>query len=240
MFLRLLRWEAERVLGATIVSTGWERGEHVGRPLVVLARHAGAGDSFLIVDMLITDLAREPRIVLKETLRWDPAFDIALGRLPARFIPSRPGSGEDVQQSIADLAVGLDGDDALLIFPEGGNFSQQRRQRAIDRLRDRGLIEEAEQAATLTWMLAPRPGGALAALREATDADVVVVGHAGMDQLDSPAELYRNLPVDHEIRVHWWYHPADTVPREPDAFAAWLLDQWAVVDAWVAANQPVA
>ncbi len=36
--------------------------------------------------------AREPRIVLKDTLQWDPAIDVVLNRLPNRFIRPDPGA----------------------------------------------------------------------------------------------------------------------------------------------------
>ena len=50
-------------------------------------------------------------------------------RRPART--SRPRS--------PTLATGLDANDAFVIFPEGGNFTPRRRERAIDRLRKLGL-----------------------------------------------------------------------------------------------------
>ena len=57
-----------------------------------------------------------------------------LHRLPARFISPDPGSqaaGAAIEAQIAELASGLDDDDAFVIFPEGGNFTQARRDRAI-------------------------------------------------------------------------------------------------------------
>ena len=82
--------------------------------------------------------AREPRVVLKDTLAWDPVIDVVLRRIPARFISPDPGRGEDLESQIAALATGLDENDAFVIFPEGGNFTPERRQRAIDRLRRLG------------------------------------------------------------------------------------------------------
>ena len=45
-----------------------------------------------MVHALINWYAREPRIVLKDTLQWDPAIDVVLNRLPNRFIRPGPGS----------------------------------------------------------------------------------------------------------------------------------------------------
>ena len=87
---------------------------------------------------------REPRVVLKDTLAWDPMIDVVLRRIPARFISPDPGAGEDLESQIAALAAGLDENDAFVIFPEGGNFTPQRRQRGIDRLRKLGMERMAE------------------------------------------------------------------------------------------------
>ena len=66
---------------------------------------------------------REPRVVLKDTLAWDPMIDVVLNRIPARFITPNPAAGEDLESQIAALATGLDENDAFVIFPEGGNFT---------------------------------------------------------------------------------------------------------------------
>ena len=68
-----------------------------GGPLLVLARHAGPGDSFALVELLLSRYGRRPRIVLKEDLLWDPGLDVLLSRLvgllPARAGRRRRGTG---------------------------------------------------------------------------------------------------------------------------------------------------
>ena len=93
-------------------------------------------------------------------------------RIPAKFISPNPAAGEDLESQIAALATGLDANDAFVIFPEGGNFTPARRDRAIARLRKLGLEKMAVRAEEMTHVLAPRPGGVLAALDGAPDADV--------------------------------------------------------------------
>jgi hypothetical protein len=66
------------------------------RPLLVLARHGGPGDSFTLVELLLTRYGRQPRIVMKESLQWDPGLDVVLSRLRCCFLPSRTGAGEDL------------------------------------------------------------------------------------------------------------------------------------------------
>jgi 1-acyl-sn-glycerol-3-phosphate acyltransferase len=233
-FLRVLHWEATRVLGARVVIEESEHDPGLGGPIIVFARHAGAGDSFLIVDTLLSEYAREPRIVLKDTLQWDPAIDTVLNRLPNRFIRSEPGrTGDDVEGRIAELASHLDSNDALVIFPEGGNFTPGRRLRAIDRLRRLGHHRAADRAEQMRHVLAPRPGGAAAALRVATDADAVFIAHTGLEHLSSVRELWHGLPMDREVLIHWWRVDKSEVPREEAAVAPWLEHWWEVIDNWI-------
>ena len=131
--------EARRVLRLTIETDGPTPDAHPGRPILVCCRHAGPGDSFTLIHALMHWYDREPRVVLKDTLAWDPMIDVILNRIPARFITPNPAAGEDLESQIAALATGLDENDAFVIFPEGGNFTPERRQRAIDRLRKLGL-----------------------------------------------------------------------------------------------------
>ena len=130
--------EARRVLRLRIETEGPTPAAHPGRPILVCCRHAGPGDSFVLIHTLMAWYDREPRVVLKDTLAWDPMIDVVLNRIPARFITPNPGPDENLESQIADLATGLGGKDAFVIFPEGGNFTPHRRQKAIDRLRRLG------------------------------------------------------------------------------------------------------
>src|SRR3712207_4198495 len=116
-------WAARHVLHVRVNVDGPDPTAYHDRPLIVCCRHAGPGDSFLLVHALTNWYAREPRIVLKDTLQWDPVIDVVLNRLPSRFIsPGQARTGRRPEEEIADLARRLDGNDALVIFPEGGNF----------------------------------------------------------------------------------------------------------------------
>ena len=117
----------------------------------------------------------------------------------------------------AELAGGLDENDALVIFPEGGNFTPERRRRGIERLRGLGLDRMADRAARMTHVLAPRPGGLLAALDAAPDADVVLVAHTGLDHMLTVGDVWRELPMDKVIVMRWWQVPRAEIPAERDA-----------------------
>jgi 1-acyl-sn-glycerol-3-phosphate acyltransferase len=233
-WLRVLFLESRRVLHVEVDVEGPPPRSYDGRPLLILSRHAGPGDSFLVVHALLNWYDREPRIVLKDTLQWDPAVDVVLNRLPNRFIPAGSGrTGEGVEEQIGQLSRNLDDDDAFVIFPEGGNFTEHRRKRAIERLRRKGHIDEAEKAERLRHVLAPRPGGVLAALTTATDADVVFVAHTGLEHMSTVLDVWQELPMDQRIEMRWWIVPAAEVPDGDEERIDWLYAWWARIDDWV-------
>jgi 1-acyl-sn-glycerol-3-phosphate acyltransferase len=203
--------------------------------MVVLSRHAGPGDSLLLVRTLMArDHARRPRIVLKDTLQWDPLLDVYLNRLPTAFLSG--GGGAEMATRVGELAQGLGEEDAVLIFPEGGNFTPARRLRAIDRLRGKGMLDQATRAEAMLHVLPPRPGGVAAALQAAPHADVVLVAHTGLEHLSTPADLWDGLPMDSTVRLRWWFFAADQVPRDPDLLEQWLYARWADLDEWISAH----
>ncbi|MEP9362956.1 1-acyl-sn-glycerol-3-phosphate acyltransferase [Nocardioides sp. CN2-186] len=230
--------EARRVLRLSIETEGPTPAAHPGRPILVCCRHAGVGDSFVLIHTLMSWYDREPRVVLKDTLAWDPMIDVVLRRIPARFISPNPAAGEDLEAQIADLATGLDANDAFVIFPEGGNFTPKRRQRAIDRLRRIGMERMAQRAERMIHVLAPRPGGFIAALDAAPEADVVLVAHTGLDHLVSPADIWRELPMDKRIIMRWWQVPRDEIPEVRDERIDWLFGWWEQIDEWIEQNRP--
>ena len=231
--------EARRVLRLSIESEGPGPLEHRGRPILVCCRHAGPGDSFVLIHTLMAWYGREPRVVLKDTLAWDPMISVVLSRIPARFITPNPGPEEDLEAQIAELATGLDGNDAFVIFPEGGNFTPQRRQRAIDRLHRLGMDRMARRAEQMIHVLAPRPGGFLAALDAAPEADVVLVAHTGLDHMVTVGEVWRELPMDKRIIMRWWQIPRSEIPAGREERIEWLFGWWERIDTWIAENRPV-
>ena len=201
--------------------------------MLVLPRHAGPGDSLLLVHTLLgRDHDRRPRIVLKDLLQLDPLLDVYLNRLPNAFLTA---GADDSTAKVGRLATGLGDEDALLLFPEGGNFSQSRRRRAIDRLRMKGMDSQAAAAERLRHLLPPRPGGVAAALAAAPHADVVLVAHTGLEHLSTAADLWDGLPMDATVRMRWWFVPAAEVPRGPEV-ERWLYERWAELDDWIAAG----
>jgi 1-acyl-sn-glycerol-3-phosphate acyltransferase len=200
-------------------------------PVIILARHAGPGDSFLLLYGLLAYAGRRPLLVLKHALALDPWIDVLLGRVPHSFVD--PGGHDRAVALISDLAAGMSDRDALVIFPEGGNFTPGRRRRAIDGLRRHGLRRRASQAARLAHVLSPRPSGTVSAIDAAPQADLVIVAHTGLDHLDSAAALWNGIPLQRPLRVTWWRIPAGDVPSGRDARTEWLNAQWTRVDDWI-------
>ncbi|MCB0914952.1 MAG: 1-acyl-sn-glycerol-3-phosphate acyltransferase [Actinobacteria bacterium] len=202
-------------------------------PMIVVSRHAGPGDSFLLVHRLIVGLNRRPHVVLKSTLQWDPLLDVLLTRSANVFVTA--GEPTDaVVRRITDLARGLGVDDALLIFPEGGNFTENRRTQVIERLRANGHHAAAQRAEDLERLLAPRITGLQSALVARPDAAVCVVAHTGLDEIDTLAEVWDAVPVRNTLLVSWEYFAADDVPRDPTGLHDWLGYHWQLMDTWVA------
>ena len=87
--------------GLRIDIEGPDPDAYPGPPLLVFCRHAGPGDSFMLMHALMHWYDREPRVVLKDTLQWDPAIDVLLNRLPNRFISQprrrRPSSARSAR-----------------------------------------------------------------------------------------------------------------------------------------------
>jgi hypothetical protein len=168
-------------------------------------------------------------VVLHEALRLDPLIDVLGRRLPNRFVDPRGG---DTEVEIAAMTRDLDDDGAVLIFPEGANFTEARRRRGIERLEQAGHEEEAAWARDMDHVSAPRPGGALAALEAAPHADVVIVGHAGVPV--GFKELWRMLPEEQTVQLRMWHIPADEIPEGRDERIDWLFGWWRTLDDWVA------
>ena len=242
---RLLAWMLRRVVASAkftfklTLSREGPRPRTVGqgerRPALVLSRHAGPGDSMLLMDALTNGYQRKPRIVLKEFLQWDPAIDVVLNRLPCAFVPEGR-KGAPVIEAIRAIAADLGPDDAFVIFPEGGNYSPRRHRRAIEKLTEMGRPDLAERAADLKNTLPPRSTGVMAALEAAPPkSDVFFVGHAGLEAFIGIGDIWRGMPMDTKVAVKIWPCPAEIIPP-PESQERWLYDMWAEIDEWISAR----
>jgi 1-acyl-sn-glycerol-3-phosphate acyltransferase len=156
------------------------------------------------------------------------------------FVQHRKTGESLYTDQIERLARGLDENGALVIFPEGANWTPGRWRRGIRRLEHEGRQDLAARARDMPNLLPPRPGGAMAAIDACPDADVIFVAHAGLDGIISVGDVWRRFPIDQVIRAKWWRVPFDQVPRSADheARVKWLYDWWELIDGWISANRP--
>ncbi len=231
---------AAETFGYQVEVTAQQLGWSADRPLIVLARHAGPGDSFTLVKLLLSLLHRRPRVVLKAALQWDPGLDVVLNRLAGCFIASHTGAGDDRLAAIEQHARSLGPRDAMLLFPEGANWTPRRHRRAVSRLLRAGRWKAAHRAEQQPMVLPPRPTGTVTCLQARPDADVLLVAHTGLDTLTSVRAVWQALPLSgRPMRIHFQWHDAADVPREPVAAETWLETRWSAMHTWISAQSAV-
>jgi hypothetical protein len=202
-------------------------------PILVFSRHAGPGNSLLLIGTLLVGYKRQPRIVMLAKLQWEPLFDVMLNRLPNRFIKHDPARRHLYIDAIGDLARGLGDSDAFVLFPEGKDFTPRVRRRAIDYLKGKGHTSAAERAERMTHVLPPRHSGVMAAIEGAPDADIVFVAHSVLEQIGSFKALWSRIPFAEPIRARYWRLPPAEVPHDRDATIEWLYRWWEQIDHWI-------
>jgi len=207
-------------------------------PVLVFCRHAGPGNSLLLIGTLLIGYRRRPRIVMLAKLQWEPLYDVMLNRLPNKFIQHDPKRRHLYIDAIGELAAGLGDRDAFVLFPEGKDFTPRVRVRAIDYLRKKGHDVHADRAEKMEHVLPPRHNGVMAAMRAAPDADVVLVAHSVLEDVGSFKELWTRIPFDHAVAARYWRIPVSEVPSTEDELIAWLYDWWERIDGWIHARMP--
>ncbi len=236
-WLSLMSREIQATLGLHIVLPELPT---IDGPVIVFSRHAGPGDSVFIASVLLDHFDRYPRIVGKKELEFSPLFDVLGHRLPMRFIRPHPKSREVALDAVRDASSDLADRDAFVLFPEGGNFTPRRHRHIVESLDERGLLEEAAYARSLTNVLPPHPSGPLAAMEQSPQASIVFVAHTGTEDLITPGVIWRGIPFGREVRVTYWHVPTDRVPGSVPERIAWLNEQWSAVDAWIGEHRMTA
>lgn len=209
-------------------------------PVLVFSRHAGPGNSLLLIGSLIIGYNRRPRIVMLAKLQWEPLYDVMLNRVPNRFIRHDPKKRDTYIDAISELASDLGPQDAFVLFPEGKDFTPRVRVRAIDYLRKKGHTSAADRAEKMTHVLPPRHNGVMAAMAGAPEAEVVLVAHSVLEDVGSFKELWTRIPFDRPVTARYWRIAASDVPRSEDELIAWLYDWWERIDRWIADRMPAA
>lgn len=243
---RLLAGALSSVLGAAerwlcfrveVDVSGGEPQFPPGEPVLVLARHGGPGDSFALAHLLGTRYGRRVRIVAKDLLQIDPAIDLLLNRRGSCFLGSSSSNGNnDGAHRLASCARTMRAGEALLLFPEGENWTPRRRVRTIRRLWERRRIDAVLAAETMSNVLPPRPAGVAAVLAARPGIEVVTCAHGGLDRIVTARQLWSEIPFRTPMRVRFWR--ASPPPAEEEAVAGWLTEEWRAVDEWIGEYRP--
>lgn len=207
-------------------------------PLLVFCRHAGPGNSLMLIGTMMIAYNRRPRIVMLAKLQWDPLFDTMGNRLPNRFIKHDKKSSALYVAAIGELARGLGDQDAFVLFPEGRDFTQRLRERAIEYLKEKGFTQHAEKAERMHHVLPPRHRGPMVAITNAPEADVVFVVHSVLEDIGTFGELWRHVPLREPIDARYWRIPPDEVPSSESELIDWLYSWWERIDHWIEEHEP--
>jgi 1-acyl-sn-glycerol-3-phosphate acyltransferase len=218
-------------LGLTVgLSIEVEGADELGDgPFIALCRHASLADSVMSAWVFMTSSRLRPRYVLKKELKLDPCLDVVGHRLPNYFLDRSSSDVATELQGIEQMALGLTTDEIAVIFPEGTRANDVKRQRILDRVREKSP-ERAVKLEKLKYLMAPKTAGVTTLLAAVPNAKVVTMWHAGFDGMDSFRGIVQHLAKS-AVRVHVKVteHQRATV-ASGEAFVAWLDEQWCAMD----------
>lgn len=234
----LQRWWAATVFRGTLgiygVAVEVEGQDEARRtPLLLFPRHASLADSLLPSALVSEPFGTRLRYVLKRELLWDPCLDVVGNRLPNHFVDRFSEDSAQEIREVAKLGAGLGAGEGVLIYPEGTRFTRAKRQRILERLRQRGPARLAALAERLERLLPPRSAGALALVESCPQADVVFCAHSGFERAASIGDLWSGALVGSRVRVRFWRVPAAEIPRSREQAEAWLFGWWEHMDTWL-------
>lgn len=200
-------------------------------PFLLFVRHSSTADTVLAAAVIANPRRLQLRYVIKRELLWDPCLDVVGNRLPNAFIERHSPSGNAVSAAISRLAYGLEERSAVLLYPEGTRFSEEKLAAVKLLLRQRGPAELASLAEGLRHVLPPRVGGALALLEAAPDVDVLLLEHTGFEGVDSFGRFFNGALVGRTLEVRLRRFAARSIP--PASRARWLFERWSEMDEWI-------
>ncbi|NNF54663.1 MAG: hypothetical protein HKN03_09515 [Acidimicrobiales bacterium] len=212
--------------------------ERINGPILIVARHAGPGDAFLLARTVIRDYRRQLRMLGTSKLLWDPFINHMMLRLPNVFLDQHPENRQGQLAAITEMCATMDDRSVVIIFPEGGNWTPTRWHGSIRSLENLGRADRARRAASMPNVLPPRSTAVAAALQARDDMTVVFVVHEGLDDLYSLRQIWSNVPLRRTVHAAYWSIPCTEIPVDRAELTAWLYDQWALVDQWITSARP--
>lgn len=218
---------AQRLFGLRLMVEGADQA--AAAPHILMPRHVSFGDTIFACALVSAPYGIRHRYILKAPLRWDPCIDIAGHRLGCCFVERGQGRGISQFETIAAACSGLADDEGILIYPEGARHTAFKRQERIAQLR-RLDPEAVALASRLKHVLYPHIGGTYAAFRGSGFPDALFLAHSGFEGSAKLASIWQGRLRGTEVRLRFWRVASREIPREPEAFARWLLTQWQRMD----------
>jgi 1-acyl-sn-glycerol-3-phosphate acyltransferase len=206
-------------------------------PVLILIRHASIIDNMLPDAVLARPHGLGLRFVIKRELEMIPTIDIGGRWVPTNFVRRGSGDTEGELERLRRLAVDVDPDEGLLIYPEGTRHTDEKLERAKALIAERQPLI-APLAARLRHVLPPRLGGPVALLEASRGMDVVLCGHVGLDGFEYISDIWSGGLVGTTVRVKLWRFAAGEVPEGRDELVAWLYDRWQTLDDWLEEQRP--
>ncbi len=205
---------------------------------IVIGRHRSVFDAVL-PSTIFGGRGLLTLYTMKEDLQWDPNLDIVGHRMGHVFVNRTSKDLDSELQPIRDLAARVDDESVAVIFPEGTFFNKTRLERAIKAIERRDPRRGA-LAKQFRHLLPPRPAGTLAMLEAAPNADVIMLGHVGIEPFGSIPEILANLgDKRNRLRVKAWRFDRSTIPHSVDEQIEWLFQRWLEMDRWIDSHHPL-
>ena len=205
-------------------------------PTILLSRHASIIDTILPISLITQRQGVRLRIVLKHELLFSATVDAIGHRVPTAFVRRESNNLDNELQAIKQMTGAMHAEEAVLIFPEGTRFTEEKRDRVLARLRSKDPVAHA-RAAQLQHVLPMRPAGLNALMAALPHADLVFCAHTGLERAGKLAHFFSGALYGAQVHVKYWRVRAYDVPAESEARAAFLFEQWQKVDAYIATRQ---
>ena len=201
-------------------------------PIVIAAQHSSFFDALLPTVLLGRGRGDVvPRHVLKRDLLLSPSLDLYGNRLPNKFV-TRSSSPHDLDiTGVYSIGKNLQ-KDACVIFPEGTFYSPTRFTKAIEKIKFSNP-ERAEHLMQLNHLLPVKPGGILALISSAPQADLIIIGHYGFSSFGSFKEIMKNIPFRKPIEIYAKRIPSSSLPTDDSSCLKLIDDEWLNIDNWL-------
>ncbi len=201
-------------------------------PLLIAAQHSSFFDALLPTVLLGKGGGSiVPRHVLKSALLLSPSLDFYGNRLPNKFV-DRSSTTRDLDIS-GVYSIGKElHKDACIIFPEGTFYSPKRFTKAIEKLQVSDP-ERSGKVAQLNHLLPIKPGGILALLSSAPNADLIMIGHYGLSSFGSFKEIINNIPFQNPIEIYVKRIPSSSLPSDTSSCLKFIDNEWLNIDNWL-------